>query len=716
MAQNSYWKSYRRIQSNVRKHISLIYTSDRCIDENSENRDDICSQIETRHMANSTPESELNSCVDIIDQNVNVDEGLGPINIHAEVIDEDLEQILAINNQVEVVDELCDSVSVCSETLSTSSISSTDSEFIDDDEFLDVLRIWAAKFDITHSALQSLLAILRPYHTELPKDPRTLLKTTTNYAVVAITGGSYYHFGIKDCILKEIMSSRTISVQDTGLVRMQINIDGLPLFKSSGTQFWPILGMLEEPYQSGPFVIGLFLGEKKPGNVHEFLQDFVDEMNILHETGISVPNTNHSFSVEISAVICDAPARAFVKQIKSHSGYSGCDKCTQAGRWLQKMTFPENNAPLRTDLSFNEMEDAQHHHGPSPLRGLPLGMVTQFPLDYMHLVCLGVMKRLLWLWMRAPGGARQGEGFIRCISDRLNGLKQFLPREFLRKGRTLYEVERWKASEFRQFLIYTGPVVLKNRLPARLYKHFRLFSVAIFCLVSPFFYQVYGDYAKQLLVQFVTEFAELYGENQIVYNVHCLVHIADDVARFGALDHLSAFPFESFLGKLKRLIRKPNFPLQQVIRRLSERYPFICSNNVGNIPLHGIVKKKHRRGPCPLDYITYLQFEQLSLPDSHLSVHRPDNCIIVREKVGLIRNILSKSEDDGDRVLVVEWFRGVPDSFFEEPLHSSDLRIFKVHHLVDDIAMVDVQEVTSKCVLLPCMDYYVVVPLVHNFS
>ncbi len=59
----------------------------------------------------------------------------------------------------------------------------------------------------------------------------------------------------------------------------------------------------------------------------------------------------------------------------------------------------------------------------------------------------------------------------------------------------------------------------------------------------------------------------LYGEDQYVYNVHGLVHLANDASRFGVLDDYSAFVFESFLGTLKRLIRKPNFPLQQVMRR-----------------------------------------------------------------------------------------------------------------------------------------------------
>ena len=103
------------------------------------------------------------------------------------------------------------------------------------------------------------------------------------------------------------------------------------------------------------------------------------------------------------------------------------------------------------------------------------------------------------------------------------------------------------------------------------------------------------------------------------------MHIADDVARFRALDGVLAFSFECFLGKLKRIVRKPNFPLQQVIRKQSEIYQYICSRNDGNIPIHGIVKKQHRRGPSPLDYGTY------NLSSYHHQIHicRYINLIIV---------------------------------------------------------------------------------------
>ena len=66
------------------------------------------------------------------------------------------------------------------------------------------------------------------------------------------------------------------------------------------------------------------------------------------------------------SVVCDAPARAFLKCIKGHSGYSGCDKCTQPGVYNSKMTFLEVDAPIRTNVAFDGMEDAEHHKGPNP--------------------------------------------------------------------------------------------------------------------------------------------------------------------------------------------------------------------------------------------------------------------------------------------------------------------------------------------------------------
>lgn len=86
-------------------------------------------------------------------------------------------------------------------------------------------------------------------------------------------------------------------------------------------------------------------------------------------------------------------------------------------------------------------------------------------------------------------------------------------------------------------------------------------------LTSPHLYLAWNNYAEQCLLKFVAEFGDIYGWHHLVFNVHSLVHLAADCRLHGPLDSFSSFPHESFLGKMKRLIRSKNRPLAQLIRR-----------------------------------------------------------------------------------------------------------------------------------------------------
>lgn len=66
---------------------------------------------------------------------------------------------------------------------------------------------------------------------------------------------------------------------------------------------------------------------------------------------------------------------------------------------------------------------------------------------------------------------------------------------------------------------------------------------------------------------------KLYGIDSQVMNFHYLIHLADDVKyMLGPLSFFSSFPFESTLGKIKKLIRAPRNPLVQVLNRLEENW------------------------------------------------------------------------------------------------------------------------------------------------
>lgn len=63
-----------------------------------------------------------------------------------------------------------------------------------------------------------------------------------------------------------------------------------------------------------------------------------------------------------------------------------------------RTTFPELNAKLRTDSDFINKVCDEFHNEFSPLETLDIGMISGFPLDYMHLVCLGLTKKKGVTW------------------------------------------------------------------------------------------------------------------------------------------------------------------------------------------------------------------------------------------------------------------------------------------------------------------------------
>ena len=50
-----------------------------------------------------------------------------------------------------------------------------------------------------------------------------------------------------------------------------------------------------------------------------------------------------------------------------------------------------------------------------------------------------------------------------------------------------------------------------------------------------------------------------------------MVHLADDCVNFGESLYLSSFPFESFLGEMKRMVQKSHQTVPQIVKQLNER-------------------------------------------------------------------------------------------------------------------------------------------------
>lgn len=280
------------------------------------------------------------------------------------------------------------------------------------------------------------------------------------------------------------------------------------------------------------------------------------------------------YQFKIRAFICDVPAQSFIKYTKGHTGYYSCTKCEAKGEYyLNRVCFPYLDiSNVRTDKKFRLKSQPNHHSGTSILELIQnIDMVYDFPSDPMHLLFLGEVKKLVVsLWCHGKPPAKLSSQQQSIISTFLEKQKCNIPCEFNRKPRSLSESKRWKATEFRTFFLYTGPIALKSVLRHDKYLNFVTLHVACTILSNLKHIELYLHYAKSLLRYYIETFIILYGKENTSHNTHHLLHLCADVKKFGSLQQFSAFPFETYMQSILKMIRKNDKPLEQIVCRISE--------------------------------------------------------------------------------------------------------------------------------------------------
>lgn len=284
----------------------------------------------------------------------------------------------------------------------------------------------------------------------------------------------------------------------------------------------------------------------------------------------------------------------------------------------------------------------------------------------MHAVLLGVTKKLLILWTTEKKCEYSlNKNQILQITKRINNIGQ-LPDEFARKPRELIHLRRYKATELRQLLLYTLPVISKGIVKQKFYNHFMLLHSAIRILCSQNTCVAYNHIAASSLKKFVGNFPKLYGIHQVKFNVHSLLHLSDDVIfTQKPLDSFSSFKFENHLQILKKEARNCYRTLEQIINRtveknlIKELFPIESKNTVINL------EKRAKNG----------QLKYVIINDNKYSIFAPNNFIYIsnEQKVFKINEIIEVSETkitlEGQYVLKLK-------HFYKDPIRSSLVGVY----------------------------------------
>jgi len=132
----------------------------------------------------------------------------------------------------------------------------TDDDDSDMDKVVSQANEWANKYKLPHVAVTKLIHILKPHLSALPNDSRTLLHTPKSCNITHLKGGGDYCDLSLAKGLQKLLKNGPVS--QTLSLKLQFNIDGMPLFKSFNyLLLWPILCLLKNPAYGEPFVVGI---------------------------------------------------------------------------------------------------------------------------------------------------------------------------------------------------------------------------------------------------------------------------------------------------------------------------------------------------------------------------------------------------------------------------------------------------------------------------
>lgn len=362
------------------------------------------------------------------------------------------------------------------------------------------------------------------------------------------------------------------------------------------------------------------------------------------------------------------------------------------------MVFPNINARPRTNESFRNQSDPNHHRGVTPLIDLPIDMVTNIVVgDELHLLHLGLMKKFLNGWRTGSFGLRTKWSKIneKEIDSYLLSCKK--PFEIHRKIRGLNEMARWKGTEYRTFLLYTSVVVLRKFLPDKCYKHYLLFYIAIVIFGSHYHCSYMLNVADDMVKQFLNLFKTLYGIQHFTSNLHNLSHLADEVRKFGVLENFNTYCFENKLQGIKAMVRTGNMQLRQICKRILEEdaIPFNENSDLE------CSERTTLSGSLNFDCeqfksigLTYTVFKRLTTPNFRVECSLGDKWVLTRKQEIISVECFVKFSDKkcflyGSAIVKKE-------PFFTVPMSSDVLFVYAAKNEFKTARMYPIEEIACK--------------------
>lgn len=473
--------------------------------------------------------------------------------------------------------------------------------------------------------------------------------------------------------------------------------------------------------ESSPFIIGLFCGSGKPGDIDQFLKATIDELIRLSPETVDLSFiANRACTASLRCVIADTPMRAYLKRSKGHKGYWACDRCIQKGIPFKgnskRIVLPNVAAPLRKDQDFltyhvNDFSLDEHLDPTqvSPFVRVNHKMVTGFVIEPMHSYIDGAFGRRLGGFASVPSEEKICKDGLVEANRRIAAFKFWKLNDFDRPVEDLSKFGSYKTHVKRQFLYYSLFPVFEGILGDLEMNHIMMLQHAILLLGSYDPQPVPEsniESARQILKMYSVELTE--REIPCRFVSHQIIHIPDDVANFQCgIETLSAFQYESFLSFFRRCLKSGNLPIEQIRNRLVEKKKYqLATTSSGMIIANKVellleAKRKcslsrpilfHHKGDKLPKKMIFLNFELINKPPNNFCVMSDGSMIICKD--------FFVDGKDGSPQIIGQKFLDLCDAFLK-PFPSSSFGIFLATNLSDLVQQWPASQVTAKIYAFP---------------
>lgn len=359
---------------------------------------------------------------------------------------------------------------------------------------------------------------------------------------------------------------------DYKVLTFTVNIDGGQVTKKGTQSLWPVQLYQNYLHPSVRFlpeniiVTALFYGDTKP-DPFDLMYPLLQDMRHLFDKGIQLiyDKVQYDFLPMILFASCDLPARALLQNFKCPTGADACPICIHPGIKNKeeriRIRYLRENIPseLRTqnDTVKHAHLDANCHgvKGTSCLMALPeFDIINSFSTDYMHSVFLGVVKRLLNIFLGNLKVNTQFKHLTRQqqaeLNRRITSLQPY--SKISHRPRSLDDKAVFRAIEYKYLLFYYLRYALRGLLEKKYIDHIELLSAAVYMLSKQRVRESDIVSAEKMLDTFCNQFEKFYGANVVTMNIHLLRHFGHVVRETGPLWCHSLFGFETNMGVLSK--------------------------------------------------------------------------------------------------------------------------------------------------------------------